>query len=133
MEKKLNYKELGDRIRKERESLNLSREKFAEIIGISPYYLGQIERGDRRISLEILIRIADTLHVSVDYILFGVENFFNDSFNTLEYIAKEHIDKYKTNKHNNLQDLIRLLSRCSNKELSLVKELVKLVIPYIKS
>jgi len=35
MEKKLNYKELGARIRKERENLNLSREKFAEIVGIS--------------------------------------------------------------------------------------------------
>lgn len=133
MEKKLNYKELGARIRKERENLNLSREKFAEIVGISPYYLGQIERGDRRMSLEILIKIANTLHVSVDYILFGVDRIFNNSSCNQEYIARESTDEYKSYEHNSLQDLINLLSRCTNSQLSLVKELVKLIIPYLKS
>jgi len=123
---------LGARIRKERENLNLSREKFAEIVGISPYYLGQIERGDRRMSLEILIKIANTLHVSVDYILFGVDMLFYNSSCNKEYIARESDDEYKSYEHNSLQDLINLLSRCTNSQLSLVKELVKLIIPYLK-
>ena len=40
----INLEEIGLRIRKEREKLGLTREKFAELIGLSPYYIGQIER-----------------------------------------------------------------------------------------
>jgi len=39
---------LGERIRKERERIGLSREKLAELIGISPSFLGLVEREDRK-------------------------------------------------------------------------------------
>jgi len=84
-------------------------------------------------SLEILIKIANTLHVSVDYILFGVDMLFYNSSCNKEYIARESDDEYKSYEHNSLQDLINLLSRCTNSQLSLVKELVKLIIPYLKA
>ena len=69
--KNLNFKDIGTRIRREREKLGLSREKFAEIVGLSTYYIGQIERGDRNMSLETLFRISESLNVSTDYILKG--------------------------------------------------------------
>ena len=36
---------VGERIRSIRESYNMSREKFSEIIDVSEVFLGQIERG----------------------------------------------------------------------------------------
>lgn len=38
---------LGKRVKQSRENLNLSRKDFAEIIGISEYFLVQIELGKR--------------------------------------------------------------------------------------
>ena len=107
MDKKFDYKEIGSRIRIQRENLNLSREKFAEIVEISPYYLGQIERGDRRMSLEILMRIATSLHVSVDYILFGKIDENSRYLYELEYFSREsYNDDYNSTKNQELQDLI---------------------------
>ena len=45
---------VGERIRSIRESYNMSREKFSEIIDISEVFLGQIERGERSLSIKTL-------------------------------------------------------------------------------
>ena len=42
------YKKLGNKIYKLRREKKLSREKFAELAGINDYYLGEIERGEKR-------------------------------------------------------------------------------------
>ena len=49
---------VGERIRKLREQFNMSREKFSEIIDISEVFLGQIERGERSLSLKTLSKIV---------------------------------------------------------------------------
>lgn len=65
----MDRKALGKRIRAERQQLNLTQEKLAELISVSSTYIGFIERGERTVTLEKLIQIANTLHVSVDYLL----------------------------------------------------------------
>ena len=53
----------------------MSREKFSEIIDISEVFLGQIERGERSLSIKTLTKIVKFTGTSTDYILFGdVEN-----------------------------------------------------------
>lgn len=42
------YTLLGKKIFCLRKSQKLSREKFAEIAGINDYYLGEIERGEKK-------------------------------------------------------------------------------------
>lgn len=69
MEVTMDYHLLGKRIREERLKLNLTQEKLSEDIGISTAYLGQIERGERNLTLDKLIKIAERLGVSVDYLL----------------------------------------------------------------
>ena len=59
----MDRKALGKRIRTERLRLNLTQEQLAERIGVSSAYAGFIERGEK------LILIANTLHVSLDYLL----------------------------------------------------------------
>jgi transcriptional regulator with XRE-family HTH domain len=54
----------GSRIRAIREAVNLSREMAAEKADINANYLGEIERGEKWPSLEIIERLAATLGVS---------------------------------------------------------------------
>ena len=60
---------LGKRIREERLKLNLTQEKLAEDVKLSTAYIGQIERGERSLTLDNLIAVANRLGVSVDYLL----------------------------------------------------------------
>lgn len=63
--------EIGERIRGIRESMNMSREIFSEKVDISEVFLGQIERGERLLSIKTLSNIVSYTGASSDYILFG--------------------------------------------------------------
>ena len=65
----MDYQAMGKRLKVERCNLNLTQEKLAEEVGLSPAYIGQIERGERNISLDKLILIVNRLGVTVDYVL----------------------------------------------------------------
>lgn len=65
----MDYKKLGDRIREERSKLKLSQSQLAEEIDISDSYMGYIERGERGLSLDTLIKLSNRFGVSVDYLL----------------------------------------------------------------
>jgi len=91
--------EVGERIRKIREDLNMSRESFSEMIDISDVFLGQIERGERSLSIKTLTKIVKYTGSSTDYILFGklddnnvickINKILNKcSDDTLDYIYK---------------------------------------------
>ena len=62
----ISYKAIGGNIRKACKAKNLTQEKTAELLEMSPLHFGRLERGDRKISLDQLARIADTLQVSFD-------------------------------------------------------------------
>ncbi len=62
-----------ERIRKIREDLKMSREKFSEMIDISDVFLGQIERGERSLSTKTLVKLVKYTGISADFILFGTE------------------------------------------------------------
>ena len=65
----MDYKALGKRIRKERLKLGLTQARLAEDIDISDTYVGQIERGERSLTLDTLVRLVNRLGVTVDYLL----------------------------------------------------------------
>ena len=60
---------LGNRIREERKKLNLTQAQLAEAIDISDTYMGAIERGERSLTLDTLVRLVERLGVTVDYML----------------------------------------------------------------
>ena len=59
------------RIRKAREDLGYTREKFAELLDVSVSYMAEVERGRTGISVKMLIKICGVLGLSADYVLFG--------------------------------------------------------------
>lgn len=65
----MDYKRLGKRIREERLKLNLTQAQLAESIDISDTYMGAIERGERSLTLDTLVRLVNRLGVTVDYML----------------------------------------------------------------
>ncbi|MCL2171172.1 MAG: helix-turn-helix domain-containing protein [Defluviitaleaceae bacterium] len=60
---------LGKRIRDERLLMRLTIEQLAERIDKSGSYIGQIERGDGKPSIETLVDIANALGTTVDFLL----------------------------------------------------------------
>ena len=79
---------VGERIRNIRENFHMSREKFSEVIDVSEVFLGQIERGERSLSIKTLKRIVSYTGVSCDYILFGnPEN--NDTISKINRILNK--------------------------------------------
>ena len=73
MKTKIDYERIGNKIRVERENFDMNREKFSEILNLSPYFLGQIERGERKMSITTLINICECLHISIDHLIFEKE------------------------------------------------------------
>lgn len=65
---------LGDYLREQRVSAQLSLRQLAEQTGVSNPYLSQIERGLRRPSAEILQQIAKALRISAEtlYVQAGI-------------------------------------------------------------
>lgn len=59
---------LGNRIRTTRQSRGITQEQLAEMVDISTNFMSLIENG-RNMSVETLVKIADALGVTVDYLL----------------------------------------------------------------
>jgi transcriptional regulator with XRE-family HTH domain len=57
------------RIRSIRRQKDISGTKVAEILGISPQYYYDIEKGKRNLSAEMAARLAEIFEVSTDYLL----------------------------------------------------------------
>ncbi len=65
----MDYVDLGRRVRKQRKIRGWTQEMLAEKIGVSTSFIGHVERGTRKASLETLVALANTLEISVDYLL----------------------------------------------------------------
>lgn len=63
------YQDLGKRIRQQRVLAQMTQEKLAERAGISLSFLGHIERGTRKASLDTLVKICNALSVSPGLLL----------------------------------------------------------------
>ena len=65
--------DIGKRLRKQRENLQMTREQLCELIDVSPQYLSQVERGAKGLSIEKLLVVCDGLGLSTEYVLRGVD------------------------------------------------------------
>lgn len=72
--KPINVRDLGDYIREQRRTAQISLRQLARLAGVSNPYLSQIERGLRRPSAEILSQIARGLRISAEalYVQAGI-------------------------------------------------------------
>lgn len=68
----MDFSEMGNRIRKHRQLKAMTQDALAEKVGVSPAYIGMIERGERAPSLDVFILIANELSVTADELLTGL-------------------------------------------------------------
>jgi transcriptional regulator with XRE-family HTH domain len=61
----------GERIRQIREKRGLTQDQLSEAAGISKGFLSDVENNNKNISSQALLRIANALGASVDYLLQG--------------------------------------------------------------
>ena len=59
----------GKRVKEARSKAHYTQEVLAEKVDIAVTYLGEIERGEKTPSLDVLISLAESLEVSCDYLL----------------------------------------------------------------
>ena len=65
-----NYlQEVGARIKEARLRKHLSQAQLAELLGLTPPYISNLETGKQNMSITALARISDVLEVSADWIL----------------------------------------------------------------
>lgn len=95
---KINYKEIGNRIRQRRKELKLTQEKLSELLEISPTYISEIERGTGISSLATITKIANVLKLDLDYLILGISNTNIDKTfsKLLDTIPKENQKLYIT-------------------------------------
>ena len=67
----MDNREIGARIRLARRDAGLTQEKLAEKIGVSTVFVSQLESGGRAPGLETLVKLSQTLHVSLDLLVLG--------------------------------------------------------------
>jgi len=66
-------KDIGKRIRTYRLQAGLSQEKLAERAGLHPTYIGQVERGEKNLTIESLEKITSALDVSMASVFEKIE------------------------------------------------------------
>ena len=95
--------EIGHRLRQRRTEFKMTREEFAELADIGAGYYGQLEVGTSQMSIDTLIKIANSMHLPFEYILFGTG--------------------YKKSDPN---PIIEILQNCTKRELKLAEKLLKM-------
>lgn len=63
---------IGQRIRYYRNKRNYTQEKLSEISGLHATYIGQVERGEKNVTLESLKRITSALDISLSQLFEGL-------------------------------------------------------------
>ena len=72
MEKEMmDYEDLGRRVRAKRMALTWTQEYLAREIGVSTSFIGHIERGTRKASIDTLVQLANAMQISTDELLKG--------------------------------------------------------------
>jgi len=63
---------IGEAIRVRRKQAKLTQEELAELAELNPKYLGEVERGEKIISIEALLRIAKAVKTPVEQFFRGI-------------------------------------------------------------
>lgn len=64
------YASMGDRLRRARQARGLSLRGLAEVLGVSPSLISQVETGRAKPSVNTLYALANELEISLDVLLF---------------------------------------------------------------
>lgn len=93
----LDYKKIGERLKKLRKYMGLTQQQVASILNVGRDAILRIEKGDRKIDVEELINFSKLYHISIDeltsdeYIISTSEIALARGFNQLSEKDKKEI------------------------------------------
>lgn len=70
MQQEINYQKLGLKIKEIRISRGLTQDTLAEMVSCNTSHISNIENNHTKVSLNVLLAIANALNTSIDYLLF---------------------------------------------------------------
>ena len=65
------YVKIGERLRKQRRIMGLTQEQAAELLGVSTTYYGEIERGNRKLTIPRILTVYEKMNLEPTYLLTG--------------------------------------------------------------
>lgn len=108
-----NWKEFGARVKRYREQICMTKEKFAELINRSENYISELEKGNTSCSVHTLHQIATVLKVSIDNLLYD-----------------RNVDMQKV--YNSREILQNIINRCNEDEIEVLKDIIVATFPNLE-
>ena len=100
----IDYYAIGQRIRKVRKAHGLSQELLAEQVGISVTHMSHIETGNTKLSLPVLVSLADVLEVHTDDLLY----------------EQNRVDRSDT-----MNAILTVLNTCTTQQIKIIEDVLK--------
>ena len=97
------YVKIGERLRKQRRIMGLTQEQAAELLGVSTTYYGEIERGNRKLTIPRILTVYEKMNLEPTYLLTG--EILTDK------VYDEIIDGCPREKEQALEEVLRSISR----------------------
>lgn len=69
MQQELDYAKLGLKIKELRQSKGMTQDALAEMVSCNTSHISNIENNHTKVSLNVLLAIANSLDTSIDYLL----------------------------------------------------------------
>ena len=100
----MDYYAIGQRIRKIRKAQGFSQETLAEQAGISVTHMSHIETGNTKLSLQVLVDLAEILDVRTDDLLY---------------------DEIFAERSSTIDEIVQILNTCTVQQLKIIKNILK--------
>ena len=100
--KELDFVRIGQRIREVRTDKKLTQDYLADKTGVNVSHISNIENGKVKVSLTLLVAIANTFGVTIDYLL---ENEYHAPTSAIE---KELMNVIKDLDNSKIEQLLRI-------------------------
>lgn len=108
----MNIGSVGKHIREYRVLRKLNQDDLAEKTGLSPNYIGMIERGEKIPSLETFISILNALEISADMVLVDV---VDAGYAVKNSILTEKLDRVAPEDRAKIYDVVDTMLRHSKR------------------
>lgn len=107
MERTIDYKRVGLRLKELRQQHELTQSQLAEAVGCSDGFISQVERGISNPSLEFLVQLSTLYHLPVDHLLLGTPCVLPEI--QIDTQIKERLDKANPATLQAIVDMIDIL------------------------
>ncbi|MDE6314078.1 MAG: helix-turn-helix transcriptional regulator [Lachnospiraceae bacterium] len=106
MIQEIDYEKLGLRIKEIRQSRKLTQENLAEIVCCNTSHISNIENNHTKVSLNVLLAIANALNTSIDYLL---SNQYNNTALALDNEILRAVSRLDSDKKEKILKILEIL------------------------